>query len=101
MTSLKCCPFQILGNSSFASKRKPPNKRPERPTDASPGQRPGYHGYVYQDALKGQKQSDFNLLLPFQGEIFNTPHFPRALPWAISLLAFQAVSTTVLVTCET
>ena len=30
------------------------------------------------------------MLLPFQGDI-NAPSIPRAMPWAVGFLAFQAV----------
>ena len=41
-------------------------------------------------ALKGHKHYN-TTLLPFQGEHSPIRHVPRALPWAGSFMAFQAV----------
>jgi len=43
-------------------------------------------------ALKGQKHY-MTVLLPFQGDGHQHAIIPRALPWADSFLAFQAVSS--------
>ena len=68
------------------------NSAPKGQKANSPGHRPGYKD-VIRFALKGQKHLlCIQKLLPFQG-VSCELHLPRALPWAVSLLAFQAVYT--------
>ena len=66
------------------------NSAPKGQKANSPGHRPGYKDAV-RFALKGQKPCLVFMLLPLQGAGC-TPHYPGALPWAGSLLAFQAVN---------
>lgn len=43
----------------------------------NPGQRPGYHGTIMKNAPQGQKQFRPNILLPFQGEKYNSLSNPQ------------------------
>ena len=71
---------------------------PVRAFSCQPRATPWVYKCLPRCALKGQKQplsplspKGQDLLLPFQGEYPPFVSSPRALPWAASFLAFQAV----------